>query len=337
MMELNERYIHGALSVEAGERGLLPRRFTEEQLDGYRVSELRLKLARSCAGVTVEFDTDARWAEVSLYLRFVRPGRQVSFTLYADGNHAGTLTFPTACEGEMMKARFRLPGRACRAQIWLDPLALTEVTGLDVSPGAYVKPVPARRGLYMAFGDSITQGMQAADAPARPYPMQIARALDTELMNLGVCGGTFQPGLMRDVGLCPSLISVAYGVNDRNLVDTRAHFEENVTGFFEGLEALYPGVPTLVVLPLLCTQDGDTSRFATLQEIRCIIREAAQAHPGLCVLPGQDFMPLDTFFFRDGIHPTDAGFDRMTGLLLDAFSEPLGRTERKTPAAARRD
>ena len=336
-MELNEQYIHGALCVEEGERGLLPRRFTEEQLDGYRVLELRLQLARSCAGVTVEFETDAQWAELSLYLHFMRPGRQVSFTLYADGSHAGTLTFPTAREGQEIRARFRLPGRPCRAQIWLDPLALTEAAGLELSPGAYVKPVPGRMGLYLAFGDSITQGMQAADAPARPYPMQIARVLDTELLNLGVCGGTFQPGLMRDVGLRPSLISVAYGVNDRNLVDTRAHFEENVTGFFDGLTALYPGVPTVVVLPLLCTQDGDTSRFATLQEIRCIIREAAQAHPGLRVLPGQDFMPLDPYFFRDGIHPTDAGFDRMTGLLLDAFSGLLRRTERKTPGAARRD
>ena len=319
-MKLNEQYIHGALMVETKKTGLLPRRFTEEQLDGYRVTkEVHLMLARGCAGVTVEFETNARWVELSLWLRFLRPGRQLSFSLYVDGKHSSTRTFSSSCEERMIKLHFPLPDRQCQAQIYLDPLAILELTDITFSADAAVKPLPRRKGLYMAFGDSITQGMQAADSPGRPYPMQIARALHMELLNLGICGGSYQPNIVRDVGLCPSLITVAYGVNDRSLVKTRTQFEMNVSGFFENLTALYPGIPTFVVLPMMSIRDEDTDHFITIQEIRLIIRDIVRKYPELHVLPGQSFMPLDSYYFRDGLHPTDAGFDRITDCLLEAI------------------
>ena len=316
-MRLTEEYIHGAFFLEKGAHGLLPCRFTEKQLaDCYRVSELRELLARSSAGVTVELETDARWLELSMELTFFRPERQVSFTVYADGKHAGTVSLSTPREGPLT-VRFTLPGGPCPVQIWLDPLSRFELTGLTLSPGASARPIPRREGLCVTFGDSITQGMEAFD-PARPYPMQLARALNTELLNLGVCGGTYQPQMLPGFsGLRPSLITVLYGFNDRNLVPTRAQFEENVEGFLAGLASQFPGVPTYVILPTLSGVETNTDKFATLPEIRDIIREKAAAHPALTLLDGTSFMPYTQAFFRDAAHPTDRGFDVMTRCLLE--------------------
>ena len=315
-MILDERYIHGALFVDREAGSLTPRRFTPRQVEEcYSVSEGRIIRALSAAGITFEADTDARW----LTLRFTLTHplrRQVSFTLFVDGVSQGVLTLPGPIPGPL-EARFSLPGRPCRVRVYWHNLSCLSLCGAFVSEGACCIPVPRRGKLYLAFGDSITQGMEAFD-PARPYPMQVARAMGMELLNLGVGGGTYQPRLLPDcAGLTPSLITVLYGFNDRNLVPTRAQFEENVTGFFARLTALFPGVPTYVLLPTLSGVEENTDKFATLPEIQAIIREKASVHPGLTLMDGTAIMPYTPVFFRDAAHPTDTGFDRIARCLLD--------------------
>ena len=315
-MQPDRRFIHGALSVEEDPAGgLTPLRFTPAQLEAcYSVSEGRLLRALCAAGVTFEADTDAR----ALTLRFELTAtlrRQVSFALFVDGAHRGVLTLPLRSPGPI-EARFALPGRPCRVQVYWHSLSRLTLLGAEAEGGSHCAPVPRREQLYLAFGDSITQGMEAFD-PARPFPMQIARALNMELLNLGVGGGTFQPQLLDGFpGPRPGLITVLYGFNDRNLVPTRAQFEQNVGEFLARLVSRFPGVPAYVILPTLSGVETNADKFATLPEIRAIIREKTAAQPALTLIDGTSFMPFTETFFRDAAHPTDTGFDRMTRCLL---------------------
>jgi lysophospholipase L1-like esterase len=75
---------------------------------------------------------------------------------------------------------------------------------------------PAREGLIIAFGDSLTAGFGAP--PDQSYPAHLARILHREIINRGVNGDTAQHGLERldrDVlSQNPAIVLVCFGGND---------------------------------------------------------------------------------------------------------------------------
>lgn len=312
----DERYYHGLLRLERGEFGMKPLRFTDRQLALYAAAgEARETRALCTAGVTLEMMTDAPWLELRFYVTRLSRGR-ANVTAVAGGMRCPVVELPIEQPGECA-ARIDLSGEGMReVRVCLPCLVGAELTDLTLGEGTTAaEPIPRRGQLYLAFGDSITQGMEAVD-PSRIYPTQVSLNLGMEQLNLGVGGAYFQPELLEDVGLSPSLVSVAYGANDRNLVDTEAAFRENVEGFLSGVERLYPAARKLLIVPLWCAMEGQKGKFADMAGIRTIIREIAKRHPAFQVIEGMAFVPGNESYLADGLHPNDLGFQLFSSSLI---------------------
>ena len=311
----DRQYYHGILRLEEGEFGMRPLRFTDRQLAIYRsASEARLVRALCTAGVTLEFTTDAAWLELSFWVTSLSRNR-ANLTAIVDGVRQPVIELPVEEPGER-SARVSLSGKPCRVQLHLPCLVGVELTGLSTDAGAtFVRPSARQDWLYMAFGDSITQGMEAVD-PSRIYPSQVALNLGVEQLNLGVGGGYFQPEIPEDVGLSPRLITVAYGANDRNLVDSEADFRRNADGFLSALERLYPDARKILIVPLWCAMEGQKGRFTDIAGIRAILREVAQRHPSYERIEGMALVPGNENYFHDGLHPNDLGFQMFSSSLI---------------------
>lgn len=311
----DRQYYHGILRLEEGEFGMRPLRFTDRQLAIYRsASEARLVRALCTAGVTLELTTDAAWLELSFWVTSLSRNR-ANLTAIVDGVRQPVIELPVEEPGER-SARVFLSGKPCRVQLHLPCLVGVELTGLSTDAGAtFVRPSARQDRLYMAFGDSITQGMEAVD-PSRIYPSQVALNLGVEQINLGVGGGFFQPEIPEDVGLSPRLITVAYGANDRNLVDSEAEFRRNADGFLSALERLYPDARKILIVPLWCAMEGQKGRFTDIAGIRAILREVAQRHPSYERIEGMALVPGNENYFHDGLHPNDLGFQMFSSSLI---------------------
>lgn len=312
----DERYYHGLLRLVKGERGMMPLRFSDRQLAMYRAAnEARETRALCTAGVTLEMETDAPWLEMCFYAARLSRNR-ANVTAIADGMRCPVVELPLEQPGEC-RARIELPGEGVReVRVCLPCLTSAELTELTLGEGTTtVRPIPRRERLYLAFGDSITQGMESTD-PSRIYPTQVSLNLGVEQLNLGVGGAYYQPELLEESGLTPSLVSVAYGANDRNLVDTEAQFRENVEGFLAGVERLYPKARKLLIVPLWCAMEGQKGRFADMAALRGILREIARRHPAFEVIEGMALVPGNASYFADGLHPNDLGFQLFSSSLI---------------------
>ena len=163
----DERYYHGLLRLERGEFGMKPLRFTDRQLALYAAAgEARETRALCTAGVTLEMMTDAPWLELRFYVTRLSRGR-ANVTAVAGGMRCPVVELPIEQPGECA-ARIDLSGEGMReVRVCLPCLVGAELTDLTLGEGTTAaEPIPRRGQLYLAFGDSITQGMEAVD-PSR--------------------------------------------------------------------------------------------------------------------------------------------------------------------------
>ena len=218
--------VHGVVSmVEQDYRWMRPLRFVEEQMRALGSVQawhpgLYRQMARTSAGICVEFDTDAR--EVALEVRLdaeprgtrevlavvdraqgtlPRPhdgvsadvdGRHLPCVMPADGVELVSFSLVSGDPEEAL-GLIALPGlaRTRRVRIWLPCLRGCVIRDVYCD-GTFIRPV-AHRKVLLALGDSITQGF-VADDPAFAWPSLLAQRLGLDVVNQGVGGQVFQPG-----------------------------------------------------------------------------------------------------------------------------------------------
>ena len=284
-------------------------RFDAATLAYYQaLSVARHDRALCTAGVTLAFGTDGDRLRVSLDLKTrVRPYSFVD--LYVDGlfvASAGSVDAPDAIE-----AAFTLPGTPGRmraVELHLTHGRQALIRSLALPAGARFEPAPPRP-LLLAFGDSITQGMNAHH-PSLAYAAVMARTLGMTLLNQGVGGHVFDVGGLRGrPHPAPGLITVAYGINDWNAGGDAGPARP----WLRQVRDWYPQTPLAVFEPIWAGAEGMDVRpeskgaGLTLAAYRKQLAGIVRDLTGVALVPATALLPPVEAFLSDGLHPNDAG------------------------------
>ena len=137
--------------------------------------------------------------------------------------------------------------REIRVTVYFPNLAALRIRNLQLPEDA--APY-TRQKKYLALGDSITQGYDAAH-PNQTYVNLLADAWDAQVLNQAIGGDVFCPeNLDPALDFSPDIITVAYGTNDWTLQVLQSGAAK---AYLDKLTGLYPGVPVFVLIYSLFT------------------------------------------------------------------------------------
>jgi lysophospholipase L1-like esterase len=176
----------------------------------------------------------------------------------------------------------------------------------------YVNLPPKASGPWMAFGDSLTEGVGAAGGS--DFPSLLGQALGISITNLGRSGDTTASGLARieeAAGQNPSVVLLCLGGNDAlNGVPTSQTFQ-NLGAIIDRFHQAGSFV-VLIGIRSASLQDRNEEHFARLAA-------AKQVFYIPDILRGVAFKPI---YLADAIHPNDAGYQQITKR-LEKLLRPL--------------
>lgn len=193
--------------------------------------------------------------------------------------------------------------REIRVTVYFPNLAALRIRNLQLPEDA--APY-TRQKKYLALGDSITQGYDAAH-PNQTYVNLLADAWDAQVLNQAIGGDVFCPeNLDPALDFAPDIITVAYGTNDwsKEVLQNGA-----AKAYLDKLTGLYPGVPVFVLLPLWRAVENELRDGITLQQGRELLSSWAENRENVFVIDCHHFIPFLPEYFYDGVlHPNDMGY-----------------------------
>ena len=317
----NFEFYHGVLRFEDVNGSVKPMRFTESEMAVYNVSEARRTRAASNAGESVVMKTDAE--KITFDFDVVGISRKTgNFGLIVDGIVQKPVIVEVP-ELSRYSAEIALDGKVHTVEVYLPHLVEIVIHSIDVVGSSLCEPVQKKAKLYMAYGDSITQGMEARD-PAAIYPVLVGRALGMELIDLGVGGATFDPDQVQDNGLKPDLVTAAYGINDwMGSALTLDEIKTRVHEFCTRLVKLYSGVPIFVISPFWTPDKTAVKKAGTFCDVNEAIIETVSKFGEITCIDGTTLVPEDQSYFKDSAHPNELGFAHIAFKLFAAISNQL--------------
>ena len=208
--------------------------------------------------------------------------------------------------------------REIRVTVYFPNLAQIKIQNLQLPADAapYI-----RRGKYLALGDSITQGYDAAH-PNQSYVNLLADAWDAEILNQAIGGDVFCPeNLDPALPFAPDVITVAYGTNDWS---TQVLQSGAAGAYLDKLTALYPGVPVFVLLPIWREIEHEVRDGITLQQGREFLKGWAENRENVYIVDCHRFVSFLPEYFYDGVlHPNDMGYLYYARAVEQAVCEAL--------------
>ncbi|MBI2833068.1 MAG: hypothetical protein HYX76_01405 [Acidobacteria bacterium] len=202
---------------------------------------------------------------------------------------------------------------------------------------------------FLAFGDSLTEGVTALDAPpfalisAQSYPFKLQVKLTERyslqtitVANEGRGGELAEQGVNRLPGLLkqhsPEAVLLLEGVNDLNLYGaagaerTLGHLEQMArTSRLQGLQVLIGTLPP--------QREGGqrAGTYPLIVPFNTALKDMARRE-GLTVVDLYEGFAGDLALIgADGLHPNEAGYERMAQIFFDAIT-----TKFETTSATRR-
>jgi len=183
--------------------------------------------------------------------------------------------------------------------------------GLDIETGAYVIPWPLPEcPLWVAYGDSITQGFSASDITLT-YPFLVSENARLRVYNLGVGSRqTTVEDAMVLAGIPADLFTVLIGFNDFYRQRPPAKYAEALAAIIDQIRKTQAVAHICVITPLWSSEPIPQHPEYRLHAYRVAAQHAVHQRksPRLHLIDGLDLIPAETKYFVDGIHPNDEGF-----------------------------
>lgn len=335
--------LHGVVSVaEQDYRWTRPLRFAESQMHVLGSCQawhpgLFRQMARTTAGVCVEFETDA--CEVALEVHVDAEPRGTRALLNdIDGNDErgpqphdgisvdidkrhvwlgipedGAQSVTVRLDGEDPEDALGLqplPGmaRTRHVRIWLPALRGCRVREV-LCDGTFVRPV-AKRKHVLVLGDSSVQGFVSED-PAFSWPALLAGKLGLDLVNQGINGQVFQPGTLYGLAeyVDPERIVVAYGANYRYETCMARMVTRDIRAYLAEVSRLWPHVKTHVLTPLWPGGEHvPIHSTSCYQQVPAFIAAHVALHEQMTLVDGMELLDQDAQLVADSLaHPNADG------------------------------
>lgn len=301
-LEEMKGFATGAVRIWEEDGWFLFSRFTLRQEEVLRRRNFAPR-ERSGAGMRLEFTT--RGGELAFDyamhpgsgreycgLEIAEDGLGMYHVYYDKVPQEGSVSYPIAQRESAVRVTVYFPNLA---EIRIKNLRLPE----DAAP--YI-----RQRKYLAVGDSITQGYDAAH-PNQTYVNLLADAWDAQVVNQAIGGDVFCPeNLDPELPFTPDVITVAYGTNDWS---TQVLNSGGAREYLDKLTARYPGVPIFVLLPIWREIEDEVRDGITLQQARDLLTAWAADRKDVYVVDCHRFVPFLPDYFYDGVlHPNDMGY-----------------------------
>ena len=187
--------------------------------------------------------------------------------------------------------------------------------------GGDIAPAPPEPR-WLCYGDSIAEGW-CASGPAGAWPHVVARRHGIDVVNLAYAGAARGelPSAEEIAGLPADLISISHGTNCWTRTPHSADlFEAGLEAFLDLVREGHPETPIVAISPILRADAEETPNplGATLADLRAAFERVAMRRleagdRRLVPVPGAALVPADEM--PDGIHPGDAGHERMAAAL----------------------
>lgn len=254
-----------------------------------------------------------------------------------DGARAGT--FNASVSNSALEVDVPVVGNGFHNVELIMPFAQdVRFNGLSVNPEAGFQPIAARPATrYVAYGDSITQGLWASDG-LRNYPSLIGAQKGWEVVNMGFGwrglkdsgGGSGDAAAVASLGA--DVISVMMGYNDASARLSATSYRASMESFVAGIRRVDGSVPIYLISPLYTSNAVNQARMLQYRdEIIDLVRKSFDARlywiDGLTL--GIDSSNVGRFT-TDGIHPNDAGFALVADRLAPRMTLPGLRTANST-------
>lgn len=311
----------GAVRFEEDEHGVRLYRFTKKQEQLYEERNIEFyDRSQSTAGVKLSFKTNSKSLSIKTKIvpRYCR--RYFSFDVFVNGEVKGYLDnfaadvcmdtyIKTKLLSEQFEKEFDLGEGVKTVQVYLPWAVQAVIEEISLDDNTFVEPVKAGKTL-LAFGDSITQGMDAM-RPSNRYVTKLANYLGADEVNKGISGECYFPPLAEAKDdLNPDYITVAYGTNDW-FKKRRDIFQVNSKAFYQALRKNYPNAPIYAITPIWRADFQEEREFGLFEDVETDICEAVKGIEHVTVIRGYDFIPKDTSYFADSrLHPNDKGFEK---------------------------
>lgn len=326
-----QAYYRNLIRLVKTDSGVKPVRFTNRQLEHFS-RDVSYRLRSQCpAGVSISLFTDATWIELDIQVEAAMRDRLLVMATVEDRWSKLATCDPLGPLPKVVSFRFDLhlmakDGKPRSVDIYLSQCVDLTITDVRLSPGAFASPPEDRRSMQLlCIGDSITQGIDSHN-PAGGFAVRLARLLNAELLNQGVGGHDFDPDSFdTELSFEPTLITIAYGVNDWSKNKTASEIKENARRLLERVGARYQGVPILLITPIWHHKEYEQKAAGTLSDVRNAIAAAAVGMSHVQVVDGIGLVPGLSYLFSDGVHPTDEGFSHYAVELWRHALRALGR------------
>jgi len=227
---------------------------------------------------------------------------------------------------------------------------MADLHSIDPLLSAYVPPAYAEEQfVYVAMGDSISQGGGASPA-SHGWVYTVAKRLsarypNARVRNLAVGGKTTQHA--RDTQLpdalksCPDLVTYAAGMNDLQYGEPAEKVRENTEAVIEALRTktharivmmLMPPADCFPAFSLDLPNLNERKKNVTperVAEFNAVLEELARKYNVKLVRMGDicdqsaGQAALDRLFSFDGVHPNNAGHDKITDIFWKGIEEVL--------------
>ena len=214
------------------------------------------------------------------------------------------------------------------------PIAVPQASGTTFVP--ITLPIGANRpNVYLAFGDSITDGEGSSDGQG--YVARLQRKLATHfgrasMIRDGLSGTRSNRGSDRlpdSLAVRPAYTLIHYGTNDWNAAECKS----NPPCFtIDSLRTMVRDVKARQGLPVLATiipsnpihsfNPPERNPWVAAMDVR--IREMARSEGAVVADLEAAFLraPSVPALFRDHIHPNDAGYEVMAQAFFEAIAHP---------------
>ena len=307
----------GAVRTEIQPQGLRPWRFSQSHMQRMQTNEAYCLRAEASSGMMLDFETNSHTLEFHIVsqpaaatpwygLDITVNGRPVYHKLNKSGDTASSV-------------QFSLPEEISRVKFDLPNLCSVCLSGFTLDDSCFVRPVSKKHRLLF-IGDSITQGYVTAH-PSLSLVSRLCDALNAECLNQAIGGATYNADqLDAENGYQPDLIFAAYGTNDWKL---KQDLSENASRWYERLHELYGDTPVCVLLPIWRPDvaEKEASGLECFLQAREHIADVCRRYPNCHVIDTYDFVPHDTAFFYDHVHPNENGFEKYASAVLNAVQE----------------
>ncbi len=319
-----EKMIHNVLLYDFDDKGRLRfRRFTASQMQVYaEQSQGWVVRANASASVTFDFISDTDYIVFRVDLREGSSREFGDFDLYVDGIFREHKRIEESANTLM---GFDLPKGEHRITIYFPWTKETAIDEVHITDGAYVKAVE-KKGKWLAFGDSITQGYDAR-LTSLTYINQVAQVLDLEVVNQGIGGYVFDEATLDPslISYQPDLITVAYGTNDYSKYERKEDYRKAATAYIEKLTCMFPKAVILGIIPFY---RGDARtvmranyREYTLCDARDLLKEIYEKYANTRVVEETRIPRIPEAYVADFLHPNELGFTFIANALKEQMEK----------------